>query len=83
MRPNSSFFGEPGRHGNIAHYTIEKLFSEARSRAGLSDFKFHDLRHEATSRLVEKRLSDIEVSSIAGHKSLQMLKRYAHLRNED
>lgn len=86
LRPNETqliFFGEPGRQGNIAHYTIEKFFSEARSRAGLSDFKFHDLRHEATSRLVEMRLSDIEVSSITGHKSLQMLKRYAHLRNED
>ena len=86
LRPNETqlvFFGERGRQGNIAHYTIEKLFSEARSRAGLTDFKFHDLRHEATSRLVEMRLSNIEVSSITGHKSLQMLKRYAHLRNED
>jgi integrase len=77
------FFGEPGRAGNIAHYTIEKLFSEARSRAGLTDFKFHDLRHEATSRLVEKRLSDLEVSAITSHKSMQMLKRYAHLRGAD
>ena len=86
LRPDETqivFFGERGRAGNIAHYTIEKLFSEARARAGLSDFKFHDLRHEATSRLVEKRLSDLEVSAITGHKSMQMLKRYAHLRNED
>ena len=86
LRPNETqlvFFGELGRAGNIAHYTIEKLFSEARSRAGLTDFKFHDLRHEATSRLVEKRLSDVEVSAITGHKSMQMLRRYAHLRNED
>ena len=86
LRPKEThlvFFGEPGRTGNIAPYTIEKLFSEARSRAGLTDFKFHDLRHEATSRLVEKRLSDLEVSAITGHKSMQMLKRYAHLRNAD
>jgi len=86
LRPNETqliFFGEPGRNGNIAHYTIEKLFSQARARAALTDFKFHDLRHEATSRLVEKRLSDLEVSAITGHKSMQMLKRYAHLRSED
>jgi len=86
LRPEETqlvFFGEPGRAGNISHYTTEKLFSEARSRAGLTDFKFHDLRHEATSRLVEKRLSDLEVSAITGHKSMQMLKRYAHLRSED
>ena len=86
LRPRETqlvFFGEPGRTGRIGHYTIEKLFSEARARAGLTDFKFHDLRNEATSRLIEKRLSDIEVSAITGHKSLQMLKRYAHLRSED
>jgi len=50
---------------------------------GIHDFRFHDLRHEAVSRLVEAGLSDQEVSSISGHKSMQMLKRYTHLRAED
>ena len=44
---------------------------------------FHDLRHEATSRFVEKGLSDTKVRTITGHKSPQMLARYAHLRAED
>ena len=39
--------------------------------------------HEAVSRLVEKGLSDQEVSAVSGHKSMQMLKRYTHLRAED
>ncbi len=44
---------------------------------------FHDLRHEATSRLFEKGLNPMEVAAITGHKTLQMLKRYTHLRAED
>ncbi|HZW12195.1 MAG TPA: site-specific integrase [Noviherbaspirillum sp.] len=49
----------------------------------ISDLRFHDLRHEATSRLFEKGLNLIEVASITGHKTLEMLKRYTHLRASD
>jgi len=52
-------------------------------RAEIPDFRLHDLRHEATSRFVEAGLSDQEVASITGHKSMQMLRRYTHLRSED
>ena len=51
--------------------------------AEIEDFRFHDLRHEATSRLVEAGFSDQQVASITGHSSMQMLKRYTHLRSED
>ena len=46
---------------------------------GLDDFRLHDLRHEGVSRLFEKGLNMIEVSSISGHKDLAMLKRYTHI----
>lgn len=46
----------------------------------LENLRFHDLRHEATSRLFEKDLNIMEVSSMTGHKSLQMLKRYTHMQ---
>lgn len=46
----------------------------------LADIRFHDLRHEAVSRLFEKDLNVMEVASISGHKTLQMLKRYTHLK---
>ncbi len=49
----------------------------------LSDLTFHDLRHEATSRFFEKGFNVMEVASITGHKTLQMLKRYTHLKAED
>ncbi len=49
----------------------------------LEDLRFHDLRHEATSRLFEMGLEIMEVASVSGHKSLAMLKRYTHLRAEE
>jgi integrase len=49
----------------------------------LHDLRFHDLRHEATSRLFEHGFNVMEVAAITGHKTLQMLKRYTHLRAED
>lgn len=52
-------------------------------RANLVDLRFHDLRHEATSRLFEKGLNVMEVATITGHKTLDMLKRYTHLKAED
>lgn len=52
-------------------------------RANLIDLRFHDLRHEATSRLFEKGLNVMEVATITGHKTLDMLKRYTHLKAED
>jgi len=60
---------------------ISKDFKEAADDAGLIDLRFHDLRHEATSRLFEKtRLDIMQIKSITGHKSFQMLDRYTHLR---
>ena len=47
------------------------------------DLRFHDLRHEATSRQTEKLPNLIELASVTGHKDLQMLKRYYHPRVED
>ncbi len=62
---------------------ISHSFAAACRRAGIKGLRFHDLRHEATSRLVEKGLNHMQVAAITGHKTLQMLKRYTHLRAED
>lgn len=52
--------------------------------AGCNDLNFHDLRHEATSRLFEKTsLSETEVMKITGHKTHRMMMRYANLRASD
>jgi integrase len=77
------FFGEPGRDGKRRPYETNRVWTEALKRVNIVNLKFHDLRHEAVSRLVERGLSDQEVAAISGHKSMQMLKRYTHLRAED
>lgn len=77
------FYGEPGRDGRRRPYNFNKVWGDIKKSVGVADFKFHDLRHEAVSRLVELGLSDQEVASISGHKSMQMLRRYTHLRAED
>ncbi|MGH8602649.1 MAG: site-specific integrase [Gammaproteobacteria bacterium] len=69
--------------GERKPYDFTEAWESARTRARVPDLKFHDLRHEAVSRLVEAGLSDQEVAAISGHKSMQMLKRYTHLRAED
>ena len=77
------FWGEPGRDGQRRPYEYNPAWRRALKRAGIADLRFHDLRHEAVSRLVEAGLGDQEVAAISGHKSMQMLKRYTHLRAED
>ncbi|MEW6414255.1 MAG: site-specific integrase [Pseudomonadota bacterium] len=77
------FFGEPGKDGKRRPYNFNKVWLDIKRSVGCADFRFHDLRHEAVSRFVEAGLSDQEVSAISGHKSMQMLKRYTHLRAED
>lgn len=62
---------------------VKRAFIRATSRAGLTDLRFHDLRHEATSRLFEKGFQMMEVATITGHKTLSMLKRYTHLSAEE
>ncbi|MHB1529328.1 MAG: site-specific integrase [Acidiferrobacteraceae bacterium] len=63
--------------------SISQAFERVCTAAGIEGLTFHDLRHEATSRLFEKGLNPMEVAAITGHKTLQMLKRYTHLRAED
>ena len=77
------FFGEPGRDKKRRPYAFTKVWGILKTKLKMQDFRFHDLRHEAVSRLVEAGLSDQEVSAISGHKSMQMLRRYTHLRAED
>lgn len=56
-------------------------FKVLTKNAKIEGLRFHDLRHEATSRFFEKStLTDIEIALITGHSDLRTLKRYTHLR---
>jgi integrase len=74
-----------GRVFGLKAESMSQAFERAceERRANIQDLRFHDLRHEATSRLFERGLNVMEVAAITGHKTLDMLKRYTHLRAED
>lgn len=63
---------------------LSRLFIKIFEAAGCADLGLHDLRHEAVSRLFERTaLSDMQIAKISGHRSMQMLARYANLRGSD
>lgn len=72
-----------GRLFPIRWTLLHQAFTKACRRAGLVDFHFHDLRHEATTRLSTKLPNVIELAAVTGHKNLKMLQRYYHTRPED
>ncbi|PCJ17856.1 MAG: integrase [Candidatus Cloacimonadota bacterium] len=51
-------------------------------KAEIENFKFHDLRHCCASYLAMQGVSLLAIADILGHKSLDMVKRYAHLSND-
>ena len=56
-------------------------FKRISKRAGCEDLRFHDLRHEATSRLFERTdMQTLEIALMTGHTQMETLKRYANLR---
>ena len=62
---------------------IKRAWKKALHLAGIDDFHFHDLRHEAVTRFFELGLSIPEVALISGHRDVRMLFRYTHLKPEN
>ncbi len=63
---------------------LSAQFSRVFEVSGCADLKFHDLRHEATSRLFERTpMSDLQIAKVTGHRDPRMLARYANLRGSD
>lgn len=58
---------------------IRTAWENALLNAKIEDFRFHDLRHSAASYLAMNGASLAEIAEVLGHKTLQMVKRYAHL----
>lgn len=63
--------------------SIGAAFTRAVKFLGIDNLHFHDLRHEATSRLFERGYSIQEVAQFSLHESWTTLKRYTHLKPED
>lgn len=64
------------------HANIHHAWYAALRRSGISDFRFHDLRHTAASYYIQNNTSLRELADILGHKTMQMTQRYAHLASD-
>jgi len=60
--------------------TISRRFTKACQFLEIEDLRFHDMRHEGTSRLFEMNWNIPHVAAVTGHRSWESLKRYAHIR---
>jgi integrase len=63
----------------VTRTVITRAWRHILEWARIRDFRFHDLRHEATSSLFERGLSTMEVQKVTGHKTLAMLLRYTQM----
>jgi len=66
--------GYPGPYENF-----DGVWYDALRASGIEDFRFHDLRHTTASYLAGQGASLLEIADTLGHKTLSMVKRYAHL----
>jgi integrase len=72
-----------GRVFPVTAPQIRDCFRRACRRAEVKDFRFHDLRHTAITRLAERLPNVIELAAVSGHRNLKMLARYYHTKPEE
>lgn len=72
---------DDGRLLDLTANALKKgFFERVLPSTKIKDLHFHDLRHEAISRLAESgRFQMIELQAVSGHRDMRMLQRYAHL----
>ncbi len=72
----------PSTRDPFKHIVINKTWDTVLKRAGITNFRFHDLRHSFASELAMSGASLAEIAGGTGHKTLSMVKRYAHLSHD-
>ena len=70
--PQPSGFPGPYEH-------FDQHWYDALAAAGITDLRFHDLRHTTASYLAQQGASLLEIADTLGHRTMAMVKRYAHL----
>jgi integrase len=71
-----------GRVFPITANALKSAFNRARHKLGLDHYRFHDIRHELISSLIEAGWSDTEVMAQSAHRDPKSLQRYANLRKK-
>ncbi len=62
---------------------VQKTWERIRKKAGILDFRIHDLRHSFASFMIKNGVSIFEVSKLLGHKDIKTTMRYAHLADRE
>jgi len=75
---NDMVFPSPGKQP----IWFDRAWYAALAAAKVEDFRFHDLRHTAASYLAMSGATVPEIAAVLGHKTLAMVKRYAHLSDQ-
>lgn len=63
--------------------SVSTIWKRRMKELGIENLRWHDLRHEAASRMSEKGMHPLQIAACTGHRSLNMLRRYTHLKVED
>ncbi|MCK5613198.1 site-specific integrase [Candidatus Pacearchaeota archaeon] len=69
-------------YNNKPFSNITRSFKTALEKAGIKNFRFHDLRHTFASHLVMAGVDLLTVKELLGHKTIEMTLRYSHLSGE-
>ena len=67
----------------ISVEALKQAYERAVKRAGIQDFTFHDLRHDALTRLAKMGLNVLELRAVSGHTTANMLQRYVNIDAQD
>lgn len=68
--------------GSPEMWLFDRAWYRALREAKIEDFRFHDLRHTAASYLAMSGATTAEIAAVLGHRTLAMVKRYAHLSDQ-
>lgn len=66
--------------GSLTKEVAYRCFLDVNKALGIKDLRWHDLRHEAVSRMAEAGLSAGLIQQVTGHKKLVSVERYMHVR---
>ena len=69
----------PARMGNGSWSPTSKEWKRTIKKAGLENFRIHDMRHSAASTMAMSGMTVLEIAAVLGHKTLSMTQRYSHL----